>query len=84
MAAARRASQRQRHGVVRTLATADRMLNEGKDIADVCRELQVVEDHRALTGLSLIDLGRQPLFQPSFGRGAVFTPCDAVRQCAFD
>jgi hypothetical protein len=22
------------------LATADRMLNEGKDVADVCRELQ--------------------------------------------
>lgn len=29
--------------VVRKLATADRMLNEGKDIADVCRELQVSE-----------------------------------------
>jgi hypothetical protein len=27
--------------VVRKLATADRMLNEGKDVADVCRELQV-------------------------------------------
>jgi hypothetical protein len=25
--------------VVRKLATADRMLNEGKDVADVCREL---------------------------------------------
>jgi len=24
--------------VVRKLATADRMLNEGKDVADVCRE----------------------------------------------
>jgi putative transposase len=29
--------------VVRKLATADRMLNEGKDVADVCRELQVSE-----------------------------------------
>jgi putative transposase len=28
---------------VRKLATADRMLNEGKDVADVCRELQVSE-----------------------------------------
>jgi hypothetical protein len=26
--------------VVRKLATADRMLNDGKDVADVCRELQ--------------------------------------------
>jgi transposase-like protein len=29
--------------VVRKRATADRMLNEGKDVADVCRELQVSE-----------------------------------------
>jgi hypothetical protein len=29
--------------VVRKLATADRMLGEGKDVADVCRELQVTE-----------------------------------------
>jgi putative transposase len=29
--------------VVRKLATADRMLNDGKDVADVCRELQVSE-----------------------------------------
>lgn len=29
--------------VVRKLATVDRMLNEGKDVADVCRELQVSE-----------------------------------------
>jgi putative transposase len=29
--------------VVRKLATADRMLNEDKDVADVCRELQVSE-----------------------------------------
>jgi putative transposase len=29
--------------VVRKLATADRMLNEGKDVAEVCRELQVSE-----------------------------------------
>jgi len=29
--------------VVRKLATADRMLGEGKDVADVCRELQVSE-----------------------------------------
>jgi transposase-like protein len=28
---------------VRKLATADRMLGEGKDVADVCRELQVSE-----------------------------------------
>ncbi len=28
---------------MRKLATADRMLNEGKDVADVCRELQVSE-----------------------------------------
>ena len=28
---------------VRKLATADRMLNEGKGVADVCRELQVSE-----------------------------------------
>jgi transposase-like protein len=29
--------------VVRKLAQADRMLGEGKDVADVCRELQVSE-----------------------------------------
>ena len=29
--------------VVRKLATADRMLAEGKEVADVCRELQVSE-----------------------------------------
>jgi putative transposase len=29
--------------VVRKLATADRMLNDGKGVADVCRELQVSE-----------------------------------------
>ena len=29
--------------VVLKLATADRMLNEGKDVSDVCRELQVSE-----------------------------------------
>ena len=29
--------------VERKLATADRMLNEGEDVADVCRELQVSE-----------------------------------------
>ena len=29
--------------VVRKLATAHRMLNEGKDVANVCRELQVSE-----------------------------------------
>jgi putative transposase len=29
--------------VVRNLATADRMLNDGKDVADVCQELQVSE-----------------------------------------
>jgi putative transposase len=29
--------------VVRKLATADRMLNEGKGVADVCRALQVSE-----------------------------------------
>lgn len=29
--------------VVRKLAQADRMLGEGKDVADVCRELGVVE-----------------------------------------
>jgi putative transposase len=37
---------RNRHSpeqVVRKLATADRMLGEGKDVADVCRELQVSE-----------------------------------------
>ena len=37
---------RKRHSpeqVVRKLATADRMLGEGKDVADVCRELQVAE-----------------------------------------
>ena len=37
---------RKRHSpeqVVRKLAHADRMLGEGKDIADVCRELQVAE-----------------------------------------
>jgi putative transposase len=37
---------RKRHSpeqVVRKLATADRMLSEGKDVADVCRELQVSE-----------------------------------------
>jgi putative transposase len=37
---------RKRHSpeqVVRKLVSADRMLDEGKDIADVCRELQVSE-----------------------------------------
>jgi putative transposase len=29
--------------VVRKLTTADRMLGEGKDVADVCRELGVAE-----------------------------------------
>jgi putative transposase len=29
--------------VVRKLATADRMLGEGKDVADVCRELGISE-----------------------------------------
>jgi putative transposase len=29
--------------VVRKLAQADRLLGEGKDVADVCRELQVSE-----------------------------------------
>ena len=29
--------------VVRKLATADRMLGEGKDVADACRDLQVSE-----------------------------------------
>jgi transposase-like protein len=37
---------RKRHSpeqVVRKLATVDRMLGEGKDVADVCLELQVSE-----------------------------------------
>jgi putative transposase len=37
---------RKRHSperVVRKLATADRLLAEGKDVADVCRELAVAE-----------------------------------------
>jgi transposase-like protein len=37
---------RKRHSpeqVVRKLAQADRMLGEGKDVADVCRELQISE-----------------------------------------
>jgi putative transposase len=37
---------RKRHSpeqVVRKLAHADRMLGEGKEVADVCRELQVAE-----------------------------------------
>lgn len=37
---------RKRHSpeqVVRKLVTADRMLGEGKDVADVCRELGVSE-----------------------------------------
>jgi transposase-like protein len=37
---------RKRHSpeqVVRKLALADRVLGEGKDVADVCRELQVAE-----------------------------------------
>jgi putative transposase len=37
---------RKRHSpeqVVRKLASADRMLGEGKDVADVCRELGVAE-----------------------------------------
>jgi hypothetical protein len=29
--------------VVRKLASADRMLGEGKDVADVCREIQISE-----------------------------------------
>jgi putative transposase len=29
--------------VVRKLAQADRMLGDGKDVADVCRELQIAE-----------------------------------------
>jgi putative transposase len=32
-----------REQVVRKLATADRMPGEGKDVADVCRELEVFE-----------------------------------------
>jgi putative transposase len=39
-------STRKRHTrehVVRKLAQADRMLAEGKEVADVCRELQVSE-----------------------------------------
>jgi putative transposase len=39
-------STRKRHSpgqVVRKLAQADRLLGEGNDIADVCRELQVSE-----------------------------------------
>src|ERR1700755_3286072 len=39
-------STRKRHSpeqVVRKLAQADRMLGEGKDVADVCRELGVAE-----------------------------------------
>jgi putative transposase len=38
------ATRRRRHTpgqVVRKLAQADRMLGEGKDVADVCRELQI-------------------------------------------
>ena len=31
--------------VVRKLATADRMLGEGKDVADVCHELAVRSRH---------------------------------------
>jgi len=37
---------RKRHSpewVVRKLSHADRMLAEGKDVADVCRELQISE-----------------------------------------
>jgi putative transposase len=37
---------RKRHSpeqVVRKLAQADRMLAEGRDVADVCRELQIAE-----------------------------------------
>jgi putative transposase len=37
---------RKRHSpeqVVRKLGLADRMLGEGKDVADVCRELEVAE-----------------------------------------
>ncbi len=37
---------RKRHSpeqVVRKLASADRLLGEGKDVADVCRELQISE-----------------------------------------
>jgi putative transposase len=37
---------RKRHSpeqVVRKLASADRMLGEGNDVADVCRELRVSE-----------------------------------------
>jgi transposase-like protein len=37
---------RKRHSpeqVVRKFAQADRMLAEGKDVADVCRELQIAE-----------------------------------------
>jgi hypothetical protein len=39
-------ASRKRHTpeqVVRKLAQADRMLSEGRDVADVCRELQVSE-----------------------------------------
>jgi putative transposase len=41
-----RMATRKRHTpeqVVRKLTQADRMLAEGKDVADVCRELQVAE-----------------------------------------
>ena len=39
-------AMRKRHSpeqVVRKLAQADRMLGDGKDVGDVCRELQVSE-----------------------------------------
>jgi transposase len=49
--------------VVRKLAQADRMLGEGRDVADVCRELQVSEQtyyrwHNQFGGLKADDATR--------------------------
>jgi putative transposase len=66
---------RKRHSpeqVVRKLAQADRMLGEGKDVADVCRELQIAEQtyyrwRNQFGGLKADDakrLDRPPEFGP--------------------
>jgi hypothetical protein len=56
-----RMTTRKRHSpeqVVRKLAHPDRMLGEGKDVADVCRELQVSE--QTTTGGGTSSAGCRP------------------------
>ena len=63
--------------VVRKLATADRMLNDGKDVADVCRELSRARGRRGGCVLRApggpVDLDRYPI------RGG--SRVDQVKRC---